>query len=96
MIVTLWALVNALIILRAIPGSSSFIDPITPLRIVLSVLMMNTGWVYAYKDTFLPINTTMWFVNVLLLCYLLYYLIGRLAKKQGLYIGACALMVLIG
>ncbi len=42
-IVTLWALVNALIILRTIPGSSSFIDPITPLRIVLSVLMMNTA-----------------------------------------------------
>ena len=57
-IVNLWALVNALIILRIIPGSDAFISPITPIRIVLSVLMLNTGWFASYKQTALPLNST--------------------------------------
>lgn len=47
-IVNLWALINAWIMLRAVPGSNVYISSITPLRIVLSVLMVNTGWITSY------------------------------------------------
>ena len=95
-IVNFWALINAWITLRTVPGSDAWISPITPLRIVLSVLMVNTGWVTSYRQTALPLNSTMWFVNVLLLCYLLYYLVCRLGRNHYLYLGACTVMVLIG
>ena len=95
-IVNLWALINAWIMLRAVPGSDAYISPITPLRIVLSVLMVNTGWITSYGRTALPLNTTMWFVDVLLLCYLLYGVICKLAKNHYLYLSACMVMVLIG
>ena len=38
----------------------------------------------------------MWFVDVLLLCYLLYYAVAKLGKKDRTYIGLCAVMVLLG
>ncbi len=95
-IVNLWALLNAWLMLRTVPGSDAWISPITPLRTILSVLMVNTGWVTSYRQTALPLNSTMWFVDVLLLCYLLYYLVRRLAKNRYLYLSACTVMVLIG
>ena len=95
-IVNLWALINAWIMLRAVPGSNVYISSITPLRIVLSVLMVNTGWITSYGQTGLPLNSTMWFVDVLLLCYLLYCLICKLTKNHYLYLSACMVMVLIG
>ena len=95
-IVNLWALINAWIMLRTVPGSDAWIPTITPLRTVLSFLMVNTGWVIAYAKTGMPINSTMWFIDVLLLCYLLYYLICRFVKPRYLYLSACAAMVLIG
>ncbi len=58
-IVNLWALVNAVLILKAVPGSDAFISPITPLRVVLSILMLNTGWFTSYSQTMLPLNSTM-------------------------------------
>ncbi len=95
-IVNLWALLNARLILRTVPGSNAWIPPVTPLRTVLSVLMVNTGWVTSYGQTGLPLNSSMWFVDVLLLCYLLYYPVCRLSKNRYLYLSACAVMVLIG
>ena len=95
-IVNLWALINAWIMLRAVPGSNVYISSITPLRIVLSVLMVNTGWITSYGQTGLPLNSTMWFIDVLLLCYLLYCLICKFAKNHYLYLSACMVMVLIG
>ena len=62
-IVNLWALINAWIMLRAVPGSNVYISSITPLRIVLSVLMVNTGWITSYGQTGLPLNSTMWFID---------------------------------
>lgn len=95
-IVTLWALANAQAFLQSVPGSDAFVEPITPLRVILSMLMLNTGWVASYAETALPINSTMWFVDVLLLCYLLYYPLSRLAKNRSVYLCACTLMVLLG
>lgn len=36
----------------------------TPLRFVLSVLMINTGWFASFTQTLLPVNATMWFIDV--------------------------------
>lgn len=58
--------------------------------------MVNTGWVTSYAQTALPLNSTMWFIDVLLLCYLLYFLVRKLAKNQHAYMGACMAMVLVG
>ena len=95
-IVNLWALINVLLILGNVPGSAEWVSPVTPLRTVLSILMINTGWFTSYPQTDLPINSTMWFIDVLLLCYLLYYLIRKLAKNQFAYRCACVAMVLVG
>ena len=95
-IVTFWALANAFLTLKYVPGSEEFVSQVTPLRVVLSALMVNTGWVTSYNQTQLPINSTMWFVNVLLLCYIIYYVICKLAKKNALYMILCGLMVILG
>ena len=94
--VTLWAFANAQIQLHLIPGSAAHVPAITPLRLILSVLMMNTGWFTSSQLTGLPVNSTMWFVDVLLICYLLYYLIRKLARNSYVYLSLSALMVLVG
>ena len=92
--VNLWALVNSIIRLKI--GLTDGVCSPTPLRFALSVLMINTGWFTSYSQTLLPINTTMWFIDVLLLCYLIYYAIGALVKNTPAYIALCAVMVGIG
>lgn len=92
--VNLWALANSIIRLKI--GLADGVCTPTPLRFVLSVLMINTGWFTSYSQTLLPINTTMWFIDVLVLCYLIYYAIGRLVKNTSAYIALCAVMVGIG
>lgn len=92
--VNLWALVN--IIIRLNIGLTDGVWVPTPLRFVLSVLMINTGWFTSFKQTLLPVNTTMWFIDVLLLCYLIYYVICRLGKNTPAYIVLCTVMVVVG
>ena len=92
--VNLWALLNALI--RSRIGLTEGLNQPTLLRTVLSVLMVNTGWFTSYSQTQLPINSTMWFIDVLLLCYLLYFVIGKLGKQSSVYVGLCITMVMIG
>ena len=92
--VNLWALVN--IIIRLKIGLGDGVQALTPLRFMLSVLMINTGWFTSPTQTSLPVNTTMWFIDVLLLCYLLYYVIVRLGKNTPTYIALCAVMVVVG
>jgi len=93
-VVNIWALFNILV--RYKIGLTSGLTEPTLIRFILSVLMINTGWFTSYSQTKLPINTTMWFVDVLLLCYLLYYLVAKLGKKDRTYIGLCGVMVLLG
>ena len=38
----------------------------------------------------------MWFIDVLLLCYLLYFVITKLGKQSSVYVGLCITMVMIG
>jgi len=87
--VNLWALVNELFLPS--PGSA-----ITPLRVLLSVLMANTGWFTSYNQTGLPVNSTMWFIDVLVLCYLLYFAIRKLVRNNLAFLSVCVLMVLVG
>ncbi|MBQ8081833.1 MAG: acyltransferase family protein, partial [Clostridia bacterium] len=82
LIVNAWAVFNEL----ALPSSDI---AVTPIRFVLSVLMINTGWFTSYSQTGLPINSTMWFIDVLLLWYLLYYAIRKLTKNRYVYICMC-------
>lgn len=89
LLVNAWALLNEL----ALPSSDI---AITPLRCILSVLMINTGWFTSYSQTGLPVNSTMWFIDVLLLCYLLYYAIRKLAKNRYAYVCVCTLIALLG
>ena len=89
LVVNLWAFFNELFL----PIND---QTVTPLRFILSVLMVNTGWVTSYAQTGLPVNSTMWFIDVLLLCYLLYYAVGRLAKNRRVYLCLCVLMILVG
>jgi peptidoglycan/LPS O-acetylase OafA/YrhL len=58
--------------------------------------MINTGWFTSYAQTGLPVATTMWYVDVLLLCCLLYYPVCRLGKRRGVYLALCAGFVLLG
>ena len=95
-IVTIWALANAFLTLQYVPGSEEYVSQVTPLRVILSALMINTGWFTSYKQTQLPVNSTMWFVNVLLLCYILYYVIRKLARKNIMYLILCGLLVILG
>ena len=89
LVVNLWALLNE----QFLPSSDL---AITPLRFILSTLMINTGWFTSYSQTGLPINSTMWFIDVLLLCYLLYYVVRKLARNSYVYLGVCTLMALVG
>ena len=93
-VVNVWALLNTVIRYRI--GLDSGLNEPTPLRFILSVLMINTGWFTSYSQTQLPINTTMWFIDVLLLCYMIYFIIGRLGKNPYVFIGLSALFVGIG
>ena len=95
-IVTIWALANAFLMLQYVPGSEEYVSQVTSLRVILSALMINTGWFTSYKQTQLPVNSTMWFVNVLFLCYILYYVIRKLARKNIVYLILCGLMVILG
>ena len=92
--VNLWALLNLFLLRRA--GLTAGLAPVTPLRLLLSVLMINTGWFTSYAQTGLPIASTMWYVDVLLLCCLLYYPVCRLGKRRGVYLALCAGLVLLG
>ena len=92
--VNLWALINAFVRIRT--GLTGGLTAPTPLRFLLSVLMINTGWFTSYSQTQLPVNSTMWFIDVLLLCYLIYYVIGRIGKNDMVYTALCILMVGIG
>ncbi len=92
--VNAWALGNAFV--RTWIGQVQGVNTPTFLRFVLSVLMVNTGWVTSYAQTQLPVNSTMWFIDVLLLCYLLYYLIARLGRDTRVYLGLCTGMVVLG
>lgn len=92
--VNLWALLNLFFMRRL--GLAAGAAPVTPLRLLLSVLMVNTGWLTSYAQTGLPVASTMWYVDVLLLCSLLYYPLCRLGKKRGVYLSLCAGMVLVG
>lgn len=51
---------------------------LSPQRTLATFLMISTGWFFN-GDT--PYNLPSWFLCVLLICYLLYYLIGRLSAR---------------
>ena len=93
-VVNLWALLNLVLLKQA--GVTAAAEGVTPLRFFLSILMINTGWFTSYAQTGLPIATTMWYIDVLLLCSLLYYPICYLGKRPCVYRTFCAGMVLIG
>lgn len=48
-------------------------------HIFLSFMMMSTGWV---DDTNVPYNRASWFVNVLMVCFILFYLVCRAGRKN--------------
>ena len=79
--VNLWALFNLFFMQRL--GLAAGVAPVTPLRFLLSVLMVNTGWFTSFAQTGLPVASTMWYVDILLLCTLLYYPLCRLGKRRG-------------
>ena len=86
LLVNLWAFVNSLLMAKNV----------SLVRLVLSILMINTGWFTSFQQTGLPVNSTMWYIDVLLLCYLLYYLIRKISKNSRVYIILCGLMVVLG
>ena len=92
--VNLWALFNLFFMQRL--GLAAGVLPVTPLRFLLSVLMVNTGWFTSFAQTGLPVASTMWYVDILLLCTLLYYPLCRLGRRRGPYLMLCAGMVLLG
>ena len=91
-VVNLWALVNLRLMDQAGLGAAA----VTPLRFLLSVLMINTGWFTSYAQTQLPVAGTMWYVDILLLCTLLYDAVCRIGKNRGVYLALCAGMVFLG
>ena len=92
--VTAWALANAL--LRERLALTGGLSATTPLRVVLSCLMVNTGLFTSYAQTGLPVNSTMWFIDVLLVCYLIYYAIGRLTGRPRVRLLLYAAMTALG
>ena len=92
--VNLWALVNVWLMTETGMGAET--APIILPRFLLSVLMINTGWFTSYAQTGLPVCTTMWYVDVLLVCYLLYYAVGRIGQDRRVFIALSAGMVLLG
>lgn len=93
-VVNLWAWGN--IALMNNIGIQAAQTPVTPLRLLLSVLMVNTGWFTSYSQTALPINTTMWYIDLLLLCYLLYFAVRKIGKNRIVYLCLCAGMLVLG
>ena len=92
--VNLWALVNVWLMTGVGMGAETV--PVTVPRFLLSLLMINTGWFTSYARTGLPVCSTMWYIDVLLLCYMFYYAVGRIGKDRRVYIALCAGMVLLG
>ena len=93
-VVNLWAWGNAG--LMTVGGFESAQRPVTALRMILSVLMMNTGWFTSVRETGLPVCSTMWYIDILFLCYLLYFAIGKIGRNRIVYLCICAGMVLVG
>ena len=94
LVVTLWAWGNEA--MRNLAGLQANQMAVTPIRILLSVLMINTGWFTSFRQTGLPVCSTMWFVNLLVLCYLLYFVLGRIGRNRYLFLGLCICMVIVG
>lgn len=74
------------ILLNETPG-------ITAKAILLNVLMIPSGWI----DDGLPFNTPLWFVSVLMLCYIIFFALCRLSGKDGRrYMAMVILLMLWG
>lgn len=88
--VNLWAFLN--ICLKAKYLEQCKTIPLNLWRFFQSIIMMCTGW----ADNNGPIASTMWFVNVLLLCYIIYYGLNVRISKHIDWLIACSIMVTIG
>lgn len=63
-------------------------------RTCATFLMVSTGWFYSGD---MPYNFPAWFLCVLLLCYILYYLVGTLSSRlPAVYPFLCVGFVLLG
>ena len=68
-------------------------DGITAKSLLLNGLMMASGWI---EDGF-PFNTPLWFVSVLILCYIIYYVVCRLSGTENRrYVGLVILLMIWG
>lgn len=63
-------------------------------RIAATFLMVSTGWFY---DGDMPYNYPAWFICVAMLCYIVYFIIGKLLSKfSAVYLFVCCFFVALG
>lgn len=74
-------------------GIPSIDKPINFFNLVLSLLFINNGWLF---NSFNSYGSGIWFIDVLMLCYLCWILVNKFSNNDRQYTLACSLFVLIG
>ena len=93
-VVNLWSLVNNLLIQALVQKTPMLSFNIW--KLLISTIPVHTGWIESQTKIGLPMNGTMWFVDVLILCYVIYYIIGRFSNSNDQYIIFCIIMACLG
>jgi peptidoglycan/LPS O-acetylase OafA/YrhL len=68
--------------------------PYDPIQVILSYLLIQVGWVR--NDGCMPYGSGIWFICVLVLCYIIYWFINILIKNKSFRKYAYIILVLIG
>ena len=67
--------------------------PIRLPNLIMSLLFVNNGW---FVNSFNAYGSGTWFLNVLLLCYIVWLVVSKHTKTDKQYSVACALLTMVG
>lgn len=67
--------------------------PISVLHLIMSLLFVNNGW---FVNSFNAYGSGTWFLNVLLLCYIVWLVMAKLVKTDKQYTVVCVLLAILG
>lgn len=67
--------------------------PISVPHLIMSLLFVNNGW---FVNSFNAYGSGTWFLDVLLLCYIVWLFVGKLVKTNKQYTVVCALLAIVG
>jgi len=93
-IANVWSLINNILVQVLVQKTTQITVNIW--NLLISIVPIHNGWIESQKIIGLPTNGTMWFIDVLILCYIIYYIIGRFTRSNDLYMIWCLIMTCLG